>query len=100
MREIQLTDSQNGLSEVFDDIERLAAGCRFSNCTHGSEPGCAVQAAVAEDRLDPSRLARWMKLMAEEQFNTEMLAETRSRDRAFGRMVRTVMQDKRDKGKA
>jgi ribosome biogenesis GTPase len=91
MREIQLTDSENGLSEVFDDIERLAAGCRFSNCTHGSEPGCAVKAAVAEGRLDPNRLARWMKLMAEERFNTETLAERRSRDRAFGGMVCTVI---------
>jgi ribosome biogenesis GTPase len=99
MREIQLTDSENGLSEVFDDIERLAAGCRFSDCTHGSEPGCAVQAAVADGQLDPNRLARWMKLKAEEQFNTETLAERRSRDRAFGRMVRTVMQEKRDKRK-
>jgi ribosome biogenesis GTPase len=58
-----------------------------------------VQAAVAEDRLDPSRLARWVKLRAEERFNSETLAERRSRDRAFGRMVRTVMQEKRDKRK-
>jgi ribosome biogenesis GTPase len=99
MREIQLTDSENGLSEVFDDIERLVASCRFSNCTHESEPGCAVQAAVAEGQLDPNRLARWMKLRAEERFNSETLAERRSRDRAFGRMVRTVMQEKRDKRK-
>jgi ribosome biogenesis GTPase len=99
MREIQLTDSENGLSEVFDDIERLAAGCRFSDCTHGSEPGCAVQAGVVEGQLDPNRLARWMKLRAEERFNTETLAERRSRDRAFGRMVRTVIQEKRDKRK-
>ena len=100
MREIQLTDSEDGLSEVFDDIERLAAGCRFSNCTHASEPGCAVQAAVVEGRLDPSRFTRWMKLRAEERFNTETLAERRSRDRAFGRMVRTVMRAKRDNRKA
>lgn len=99
MRELQLTDAENGLAEVFDDIERLAAGCRFSDCSHGSEPGCAVQAAVVEGQLDRSRLARWMKLRAEERFNTETLAQRRSRDRAFGRMVRTVMQEKRDKRK-
>ncbi len=100
MREIQLTDAEDGLSEVFDDIERLSASCRFADCSHGSEPGCAVQTAVVEGRLDPARLARWMKLAAEERFNTETLAERRSRDRAFGKMVRTVVQAKQGHRKA
>ncbi|MGE4528713.1 MAG: GTPase RsgA, partial [Rhodospirillaceae bacterium] len=94
MRELQLADARDGLDEVFDDIVALAQDCRFSDCTHNAEPGCAVQAAIAAGSLDPQRLARWRKLSAEDAFNTASLAERRARDRAFGKMVRSVIKDK------
>jgi ribosome biogenesis GTPase len=56
MRELQLTNAATGIADVFEDIERLSAQCRFKDCQHETEPGCAVQAAVADGRLDPSRL--------------------------------------------
>jgi ribosome biogenesis GTPase len=65
MRELQLTDAGHGLLSAFDDIEALAAQCSFGDCTHGPEPGCAVQAAVAEGRLDPERLEHFHKLASE-----------------------------------
>ena len=94
MRELQLADARDGLDEVFDDIAALAQDCRFSDCTHEAEPGCAVQAAIAAGSLDPQRLARWRKLAAEDAFNTASLAERHARDRAFGKMVRAVIKDK------
>jgi len=94
MRELQLADARDGLDEVFDDIVALARECRFSDCSHEAEPGCAVQAAVAAGDLDPQRLARWRKLAAEDAFNTASLAERHARDRAFGKMVRAVVRDK------
>lgn len=97
MRELQLADARDGLDEVFDDIVALARTCRFSDCTHDAEPGCAIRAAIAAGRLDPQRLARWRKLAAENAFNTASLAERRTRDRAFGKMVRTAMRDKTDR---
>ncbi len=95
MRELQLTDAAAGLDDVFADIIDLANGCRFSDCTHDNEPGCAVQAAIAGGTLEADRLKRWRKLLAEERHNTASLAERRARDRAFGRMVKDAMQHKR-----
>jgi ribosome biogenesis GTPase len=65
MRELQLWESGGGLQATFDDVDALAAACRFRDCTHDAEPGCAVRAAVAEGRLAEDRLASFHKLRAE-----------------------------------
>lgn len=96
MRELQLTDVQSGLDEVFADIVERAQTCRFSTCRHDTEPGCAVTAAIEAGELDAERLKRWRKLIAEEAYNTGSLAERRSRDKAFGKMIRRVLKDKKD----
>ena len=95
MRELQLTDAEAGIANLFSDIEELATQCRFNDCSHQQEPGCAVLAAIESGDLDPQRLERWRKLAAEEQFNTMSLAQRRSKDRAFGKMVRNAMQHKK-----
>lgn len=82
MRELQLTDVKSGLDDVFADIVTLAKSCRFNDCRHESEPGCAVLAAVESGILDKERVARWRKLVAEERFNSKGLAERRARNRA------------------
>jgi ribosome biogenesis GTPase len=61
MRELQLLDEE-GLGAVFGEVAALAAQCRFSDCSHGAEPGCAVQAAAASGALDPARLEHYQKL--------------------------------------
>jgi len=94
MRELQLTDAASGIADVFEDIESLAAGCRFTDCQHETEPGCAIRAAVEDGSLDPARLARWRKLQAEDAFNSATLAERREKDRAFGKLVRSAMKAK------
>ncbi len=90
MRELQLTDAAEGINDLFADIQELATQCRFKNCQHDSEPECAVLKALDEGVLDGDRLRRWRKLMAEDAFNSASLAERRSRDKAFGKMVRGV----------
>jgi len=65
LREIQLWSEGAGLETVFDDVLSLAPGCRFRDCAHQGEPGCAVRAAVAEGRLDRARLESYLKLQAE-----------------------------------
>jgi len=62
MRELGLIDADDGLGVVFDDIERLAEQCRFGDCGHGNEPGCAVRAALERGELDPDRWAHFQKL--------------------------------------
>lgn len=97
MRELQLTDVGEGIVEVFDDVVRLAAGCRFADCKHETEPGCAVLAAIATGELDAARVRRFRKLEAEDRHNSETLAESRARSRKFGRLSRAVLQDKRSR---
>lgn len=77
MRELQLSDAADGISEVFDDFVVLAQECRFSNCAHGREPDCAVQAAIAEGRVTVERFDRWRKLAAEERGNTAVYPKRR-----------------------
>ncbi|MBW8910997.1 MAG: GTPase RsgA, partial [Sphingomonas sp.] len=66
MRELQLSDAAAGVSEIFDDLLIVAERCRFSNCAHGSEPSCAVQAAIAEGTLTSERFDRWSRLTKED----------------------------------
>ncbi len=65
IREVGLIDADEGLSVVFDDIEQLAQECRFNDCGHGGEPGCAIRGALASGALDPARWASFQKLGAE-----------------------------------
>jgi ribosome biogenesis GTPase / thiamine phosphate phosphatase len=62
MRELTLADVEQGAAELFADLADLAATCRFANCRHETEPGCAVQAALAGGTLDPRRLESYRKL--------------------------------------
>ncbi len=84
MREFQLSDAATGLAEVFDDIVALALECRFTNCTHVAEPGCAIQAAMAQGTLTLARLQRWQKLAAEDTGSAGSPTERKSRARKPG----------------
>lgn len=95
MRALRLTDAAEGIDAVFEDIDTLARSCRFSDCGHTTEPGCAVQAAIASGTLAEDRLHRWQKLRREDARNSAALHETRARDKAFGKMVRRAMAEKR-----
>ncbi|HKU88640.1 MAG TPA: ribosome small subunit-dependent GTPase A [Steroidobacteraceae bacterium] len=95
MRELQLVDVAAGLADVFADIDAAAARCRFTDCQHEAEPGCAVLEALGTGDLDADRLRRWRKLVRENARNSESLADRHARDRRFGRLARQVMQDKR-----
>jgi ribosome biogenesis GTPase / thiamine phosphate phosphatase len=65
MREIQLWEGSEGLSELFEDIEKLALECKFSDCKHQSEPGCAIKAAIKKGELDEHRYKSYKKLLNE-----------------------------------
>ncbi len=79
LRALGLTGSEEGIASVFPDIEELAGSCRFRDCTHDHEPGCAVRAAVEAGSLPPERLASYRKLLAEAQ---AVAAKTDARLRA------------------
>ncbi|WOX04560.1 ribosome small subunit-dependent GTPase A [Microbulbifer pacificus] len=90
MRELGLADVSEGLTAVFSDISELAAKCRFADCAHETEPGCAVRAAMDSNELDERRVRNWRKLEREVKRNSRTLAETRAEERAFSQLVRTV----------
>lgn len=94
MRELQLIDAAGGIDEVFEDVTQLFTACRFSDCTHANEPGCAVQAALASGALDGERLKRYQKLLREERHNSESIADARARSRKFGKMAKGVFAQK------
>jgi len=65
MRELQMWGGDEGLTETFDDIEQMIARCRFSDCRHDGEPGCAVRAALEEGTMDQARFRSYLKLQRE-----------------------------------
>jgi ribosome biogenesis GTPase len=93
MRELQLFDVQDALQDVFAEITELAVACRFSDCTHESEPGCAVRAAIDDGRIDPDRLKRLKKLQSESFRLSASLAERRARDRSQGQLYKTIKKE-------
>ncbi|CAH1540980.1 Small ribosomal subunit biogenesis GTPase RsgA 2 [Vibrio jasicida] len=95
MREIQLTDCEAGVSETFSDIEALAEQCRFGDCQHQTELGCAVQAAIEDGTLEMRRFTNYQKLLREQAHNGATLAKKRAQSKQFGKMVRNVVGEKR-----
>lgn len=77
IRTLHVSDISVGLDVLFAEIAELAPECRFRDCTHSHEPGCAVQAAIARKQIDPARLERWHKLAEENRANTPVLSGPR-----------------------
>lgn len=95
LRELKVADIGESLPGLFGDIVALAAGCRFSDCAHDSEPGCAVRRAIDDGELDVRRLANYRKLQQENAFHNATLAERRNRGRELGRIVKEAVALKR-----
>jgi ribosome biogenesis GTPase / thiamine phosphate phosphatase len=91
IRELGIGDADAGVAAMFDDIETLAARCRFSNCSHAAEPGCAVRQALAGGLLDKRRFRNYRKLRDEQIRNAELLARR-------GRPARTGRRRQRSDG--
>lgn len=85
MRTLRVSDAAFGIETLFAEITELAPLCRFRDCTHAHEPGCAVQGAVTAGVLDPERLARWRKLVEESSNQTSGRNGPRGGNAAAGR---------------
>lgn len=92
MRELQMAEAESGIADLFDDLTELATQCKFRNCQHESEPGCAITAALARGEVDQARLERWNKLAAEERYNTASLSERKGSDKVLHKHIRTVQK--------
>ena len=101
MRELQLWDASEGIARAFTDIQELAASCKFRDCRHKNEPGCAVRAAVSTNAIDPERLENFHKLEREEQFlEAKQDAALRSqRTKDLRKLMKSVNQFYKHRGR-
>ncbi|MGN0652209.1 MAG: ribosome small subunit-dependent GTPase A [Gemmiger sp.] len=83
MRELGMWDSTGGVEQTFRDIEALAAQCRFSNCSHQTEPGCAVRAALESGELTAERFASYQKLLQENAYAADSESYLASKEKKF-----------------
>jgi ribosome biogenesis GTPase len=98
MRELGLLGTSDGMDTTFEDMSEYSTRCRFPDCTHTQEPGCAVLAALQKGELSDDRYRSYLKLKREAQYHSLSYAERRKKDRAFGRFVKSAMKQmkKRD----
>jgi len=99
MRELGMMGVSEGLDDAFADIGELAQNCRFADCAHSSEPGCAVRAAIERHALSEERLQDYLKLRKESAFHDLSYVERRKKDRDFGRFVHSAIKHKARRGR-
>jgi ribosome biogenesis GTPase / thiamine phosphate phosphatase len=92
MRELGMIDVGSSIDESFSDIHELALTCRFKDCTHTVETGCAILKAVENEELDEDRYQNYLKLMKESEFYQMSYIEKRKKDKQFGRMINVAMK--------
>lgn len=90
MREVGMTELSDGLGLTFDDINHLSENCRFKDCSHTSEAGCAVIEAVENGEIDHESYENWLKMERERAHYEANVEERRRKDKQFGKMVRNV----------
>lgn len=95
MREVAMSDADSGVGATFARIETIAEGCRFKDCTHVSEPGCAVIAAIAAEEIDDRALQNYQRLKRESARFEQKMHERRRADKNFGKMAREVFKMKK-----
>ncbi|MDY6796943.1 MAG: ribosome small subunit-dependent GTPase A [Actinomycetota bacterium] len=98
MREIGMTDTGAGVEEVFEEIAALAAGCRFKDCSHTHEPGCAVREAIESGGLDGAAFLNYTRLKKETEYYEMSGLERRNKNRQFGKYVKRVKKERKELG--
>ena len=99
LRELQLVESETGLDDAFSDIDQLAGQCKFTDCAHSSEPGCAVRAALADGSLEPERLDSYYRLRqelrhVEERLDPRARGERNRSNRSATKALRDRLKEK------
>ncbi|MCP3690206.1 MAG: ribosome small subunit-dependent GTPase A [Gammaproteobacteria bacterium] len=95
MRELGSMSAEDGLDGTFAEIPELAQSCRFNNCSHTGETGCAVLAAIKSGDLSGQRYENYLKLKRESEFNQMSYLDRKKKDKTFGKLVKSTMMSKR-----
>jgi ribosome biogenesis GTPase len=94
MRELGMLSAGAGIDDSFAEIKALAAACRFADCSHSNEPGCAIRRAIESGELNPEHYQSYLKLKAESAFNEMSYLDKRNKDKAFGKHIKSVLKQK------
>ncbi|GAA6141879.1 ribosome small subunit-dependent GTPase A [Hydrogenophaga sp. 5NK40-0174] len=95
MREFGIVGAESGMESSYSGISALASRCRYQDCSHTAEPGCAVRAAIEAGEISQESLESFLKLRDEMAFNDLSYAEKRRKDRDFGRYIKSAKKDLR-----
>jgi len=95
MRELGNMSVDSGLDETFSDVLELIQQCKFSNCSHTKEKGCAVLAAIENGELSEKRFRNYQKMIKESAFNEMSYHEKRQKQKDFGKMIKTTLKNKK-----
>jgi len=95
MRELGSLSVDEGLDETFSEIAELSQNCKFSNCSHTNEKGCAILAAIQAGDLSEQRYKNYLKMKKESEFNQMSYIEKRKKDKSFGKLIKTTMKNKK-----
>ena len=98
MREVGMTDTNAGIDNLFAEIVALAQKCKYADCTHAGEPGCAVSAAIKSGKLDESKYNNYANLRKEAEYYEKTALEKRKKDRQFGKFVKTAKEQLKRNG--
>ena len=91
-----LLGASEGVNQGFEDVVLLSLNCRYANCGHTQEPGCAVLAAVTSGELSEERYSSYMKLKKESEYHEMSYVDKRKKDRAFGRFIKSAKEQMKD----
>ncbi|MFP4544920.1 MAG: ribosome small subunit-dependent GTPase A [Candidatus Kapaibacterium sp.] len=97
MREVGIADTSGGLESTFDDIAALSENCRFSDCTHTQESGCAVIKAVESGEIDRSSYENYLKMEKEKAHFDSTVAERRKKEKSFAKVLKSYKKEMRKK---
>lgn len=92
MREVGMSDAGEGLDDLFATITELSSSCKFADCSHEHEPGCAVREALNAGQIDPQKYANYLNLEKENHFQEMSDFDRRQKDRKFGKMIKSVKE--------
>lgn len=95
MRELGVTENEDGLKTTFNDIFEIARSCRFPDCRHTGETGCAVTEALEKGEIDRDSFENFLKIQKEQERFQTTVAEKRKRDKIFGKMLKNYHRDMR-----
>ncbi|GAB1268058.1 ribosome small subunit-dependent GTPase A [Aurantivibrio infirmus] len=95
MRELGNLSNETGIEETFSDIVALAEQCKFGDCQHNNEKGCAISKAINIGQLDINRYNNYLKMKKESAFNQMSYAEKKNKDKNFGKLIKKTLADKK-----